>query len=231
MKEKYVYLGVNLLSFIVPFICSFYPKANFARKWKYVIPAILASAAIFVAWDALYTNLGIWGFNERYLTGHNLLGLPVEEVLFFICIPYACLFTYFALNYLIEKDHLFPHQELISSLVIVVLLVFGGYFMHKLYTGVTFLSTGLILALVWLKLRMRFLSRFYLAFAALLIPFFIVNGILTGSFIDEPVVWYDNAQNLGIRVGTIPLEDFVYAFLLILIPITLWEKFEEWQYW
>lgn len=227
MNQKHLYLSINLLSFIVPFIFSFYPKANFSRKWKYVLPAIAITAIVFVAWDALFTDLGVWGFNPRYISGVALLGLPIEEILFFFCIPYACLFTYFALNHLIGKDHLFAHQELITSLLIVILLVFGSYFLDKLYTGVTFLLTGLFLALVLLKLRVRFMGRFYFAFVVLIVPFFIVNGLLTGSFIKEPVVWYNNDENMGLRLGTIPLEDIVYALLMILLPITIWEKLEE----
>lgn len=227
MNQKHLYLAINLLSFIVPFLFSFHPKADFSRKWKYVLPAIAISAAFFIAWDILFTYLGVWGFNQQYISGVALFGLPVEEILFFFCIPYACLFTYFALNHLIEKDRLFPHQELITSLLIVILLVFGCYFISNLYTGVTFLLTGFFLTFIFLKLRARFMGRFYFAYAVLIIPFLVVNGILTGSFIEEPVVWYNNAENMGIRVGTIPLEDLVYALLMILLPITIWEKFEE----
>lgn len=229
MKSKYLYLSVNALSFVVPFLLSFYRKASFAKKWKFVLPAILAAAIIFVAWDAIFSALGIWGFNDRYTVGSNILGIPIEEALFFVCIPYACLFIYFALNQLIERDHLFVHQELISSAIIVVLLIFGAYHMDRLYTGITFLFAAMALAFVWLKLRMRFLSRFYFAFGVLLIPFFIVNGFLTGMFTDEPVVWYSDEQILGIRIGTVPVEDFVFGMLLLLIPITIWEKLEEWR--
>ena len=56
-----------------------------------------------------------------------------------------------------------------------------------------------------------------------LIPFFIVNGILTGSFIPEEIVYYDHAQNLGIRLGTIPLEDMVYGMLMLLMNVTWFE--------
>lgn len=227
MESKYLYLWINIFAFIVPFLCSFYPKANFSSKWRYVLPAIAITAVFFIAWDILYTQLGVWGFNSKYISGLGVLGLPLEEILFFFCIPYACLFTYFALNHIVERDHLFPHQELISSVLIILLLVFGSYYMNKLYTGVTFLLTGAFLALVMLKLRVRFMGRFYFSFAFLLFPFVIVNGILTGSLTPEPVVWYDDTQNTGIRVGTIPLEDFVYALLMILMPITIWEKLEE----
>jgi lycopene cyclase domain-containing protein len=227
LESKYLYLWINILSFIVPFLFSFYPKANFSKKWRYVIPAILVTAVVFIAWDAVFTRLGVWGFNPRYISGIYLLGLPLEEILFFLCIPYACLFTYFALSHLVEKDHLFPHQELISSALIILFLVFGSYHLDKLYTAVTFLFTGLFLALVMIKLRVRFMGRFYFAFALLLIPFFIVNGILTGAMTEEPVVWYNNAENIGVRIGTIPLEDAVYGLLMILMPITIWEKAEE----
>lgn len=45
-----------------------------------------------------------------------------------------------------------------------------------------------------------------------LIPFFVVNGVLTGTGIQGPVVWYDNTHNLEIRLLTIPVEDIGYAF-------------------
>lgn len=192
-----------------------------------MLPGILITAIPFIIWDVIFTAVGVWGFNPEYITGIFFFNLPIEEILFFFCIPYACLFTYFALNQLIEKDHLFPHQELISSLLIFFLLIFGGYYMNNLYTGVTFMLTGLFLAFIMLKLRTRFMGRFYFAFIFILIPFFIVNGILTGSFIDEPVVWYNNKENLGIRLGTIPLEDVFYGMLMVLVPVTLAETLEE----
>jgi lycopene cyclase domain-containing protein len=227
LKLKYLYLGINLLSFIVPFAFSFYPEANFSRRWKFVFPAIGISGLFFIVWDILFTHLGVWGFNPDHVVGIYILGLPLEELLFFICIPYACLFTYFALNHLVGKDYLFPHQELISSLLIIVLLIGGLYNIDKLYTGVTFLLTGAFLAFSLLKLRTRFMGRFYFAFAWLLIPFFIVNSILTGSFIDEPIVWYNNTENVGIRLGTVPVEDAVYGLLMILVPVTIWENLQE----
>jgi lycopene cyclase domain-containing protein len=227
LESKYLYLWINILSFIVPFIFSFYPKANFSRKWKYVWPAIAINAAVFLIWDALFTRLGVWGFNPKYVLGIFVLGVPLEELLFFVCIPYACLFTYFALNHLVQKDHLFPHQELISSLLVILLLIFGLYHINRLYTGPAFLITGLFLAFSFLKLRTRFMGRFYFAFAVILIPFLIVNGILTGSFINEPVVWYNNEENTGIRLGTIPIEDVIYGMLMFLVPVTIWEKLEE----
>ena len=227
MNPKYLYLSINFFAFIIPFLFSFYPKANFSKKWRYVFPALAVSGLVFIIWDAAFTHLGVWGFNPRYILGIYLFGLPLEEILFFFCIPYVSLFTYFALNNLIEKDHLFPHQELISSLLIILLLITGLYNIHKLYTGITFILAGIFLAFSLLKLRMRFMGRFYFAFAVILIPFFIVNAILTGSFIDEPVVWYNNDEIMCFTLGTIPMEDAIYGMLMTLLPITIWEKLEN----
>jgi lycopene cyclase domain-containing protein len=67
------------------------------------------------------------------------------------------------------------------------------------------------------------LSRFYVGYLFSLIPFFIVNGILTYL----PVVTYDNAENLGIRLFTIPIEDTIYCLLLLLMNVTMYEWLKE----
>ncbi|MBA4056680.1 MAG: lycopene cyclase domain-containing protein [Marivirga sp.] len=230
MNSKYLYLSLDLISFGFPFMVSFYKKAPFYKKWKYLAVSILITGTIFIVWDEIFAQEKVWGFNQEYVTGLYIGSLPLEEILFFICIPYACVFTYFALNHLVEKDHLFPHQELISSALIILLLISGIYNIDKWYTGVTFLFLALFLAYQMLKLRPRYMGRFYFAFAVLLFPFFIVNGILTGSFIDEEVVWYNDVHTLGIRLGTIPLEDVFYTLLLVLLNIAIMEWLEERAY-
>ncbi len=230
MNSKYLYLSVDLIAFLFPFLASFYKKAPFYKKWKYFAISVVITGVIFLIWDELFTQEKIWGFNPQYLTGIYVGSLPIEEILFFFCIPYACVFTYFALNYMIEKDHLFPHQELISSALIVVLLIAGIYNIEKWYTGVTFITLALFLAYLMLKVRPRYMGRFYFAYAILLVPFFLVNGILTGSFIDGEVVWYNDAHNLGIRIGTVPFEDAFYGLLLILSNIAIMEWLEERDY-
>jgi lycopene cyclase domain-containing protein len=230
LNSKYLYLSLDLISFAFPFMASFNKKAPFYKKWKYLAIALVVTGTIFIIWDEIFTQEKVWGFNPEYLTGLYVGSLPLEEIMFFICIPYACVFTYFALNHLVEKDHLFPHQELISSALIILLLISGIYHIDKWYTGVTFILLALFLAYQMLKIRPRYMGRFYFAFAVLLIPFFIVNSILTGSFLDHEVVWYNNAHILGIRIGTVPLEDVFYGLLLILMNIAIMEWLEERAY-
>jgi len=221
--QSYLYLILNFSSILIPLLFSFYPKAHFASKWRSWVPAILIPGIIFTIWDEWFTSMGVWGFNPRYLTGITIGHLPLEEVLFFICIPYACLFTYTAVNYLRKTEPLPDNGKRVSWILIAGLTAIGIRDYDHWYTAVTFISLAVFLLFIILVVKPNYLGRFYFSYIFILIPFFIVNGILTGSMIDEPVVWYNDAENLGIRMGTIPFEDVFYGMLLILMNVVIYE--------
>lgn len=227
MNSKYLYLTLDLLTILFPFLFSFYSKANFSKKWKYLWPAILVPGILFIIWDEIFTRLGVWGFNQEYLSGIYIGSLPIEEILFFICIPYACVFTYEALNYLISKDYFKSSQKIISIGLILISLFLGLTNINKWYTAVTFLSLAIYLILLLALKKDSFLGRFFFAYLFILIPFFIINGILTGSGIEQPVVWYNDDENLGLRIATIPVEDVFYGMLLILMNVSIFERLQS----
>jgi len=177
--------------------------------------------AIYLIWDIIFTRIGVWGFNEDYLIGLTILSLPLEEWLFFICIPFASLFIHFNKIKLQPKWRLSESITKFAVIIIVTLLLlqlvqnFG-----KLYTTVTFTTSIIVLLLVTLR-NISLLQDFLVSYVFILIPFFIVNGILTGSFIIDQVVWYNNDHNMGIRIGTIPFEDIFYGMTLLLGTIFL----------
>ncbi|HYG01698.1 MAG TPA: lycopene cyclase domain-containing protein, partial [Chryseosolibacter sp.] len=216
------YLLVDLATLIVPLLFSFHPRLRFTSKWKYYLPSIFITAVIFIVWDEVFTGMGVWGFNKQYLTGVYVGKLPLEELLFFICIPYACLFTYEAFKALLPKAN-FPNGMAISVMMLVLSVTILIFNFTRWYTATTFLALSIVLTVDIFVLKSQGRGIFYLTYAILLIPFFIVNGILTGSFIAEPVVWYDDAENLGIRIGTIPVEDIFYGMTLILMNVMIAE--------
>lgn len=225
--KQYLYLLLDILTILFPFLFSFYSKANFSRKWKFLWIAVLIPGIIFLIWDEYFTRLNVWGFNSEYLTGIYVGQLPLEEILFFICIPYACVFTYEALNYLIKKDYFSRYQKFISIALIGISLLTGILNTDKWYTATTFFALAGYLVVLEFVLRSPFLSRFYFSYVFVLIPFFIVNGILTGSFIEGEVVWYNDAENLGIRMGTIPVEDVFYGMLLLVMNVSIFEWLQQ----
>lgn len=223
----HVYLLLDLASLSIPFLFSFHPKLKFYELWKYFFPATCIMMAFFVPWDIIFTQHGFWGFNRKYLSGMHLGNLPIEEWLFFICIPYACLFTIYAFKNLLPKFSLSNKVTAIvyfslQTLLIVSLL----YFYDRWYTAVNFGYAIVLLALVF-NFKRKALQVFFPTFLILLVPFFIVNGFLTGSWIHEQVVWYNDAENLGLRIGTVPIEDSIYAMSMLLTVYALMETFRE----
>ncbi|MCT4581812.1 MAG: lycopene cyclase domain-containing protein [Flavobacteriales bacterium] len=219
---EYTYLLLNLGSLSVPFLFSFHPKLLFYKEWKRFFPALLFVAFIFIVWDIYFTSIGVWGFNKEYLIGVSIFNLPLEEVLFFICIPYASIFIYHCFKIFFKISYPELNRKitigLIALLTMVLIFNFG-----KLYTTVTFTLTILLLLYTFWK-NPKWLTVFYLSFIVVLIPFFLVNGALTGMFFETPVVWYNDAENLGIRMISIPVEDSVYALLMLLPTAFLFEK-------
>tara|TARA_R110002012_G_scaffold4274_1_gene19630 strand:+ start:20896 stop:21474 length:579 start_codon:yes stop_codon:yes gene_type:complete len=183
--------------------------------------------AFFIPWDIIFTQNGIWGFNEKYLSGIKLANLPIEEWLFFICIPYACIFTICAFKNLLPKFSISEKTtQIIYFSIQTILIATLLYFYDRWYTAINFGYAIVLLALVF-NYNREVLQVFFPVFLILLVPFFIVNGFLTGSWIHEEVVWYNNAENLGIRIGTVPIEDSVYALSMLLTIYVLMEKFKK----
>lgn len=222
----YLYLLLNLGSLSVPFLFSFHPKLKFYKLWKPLFIGIIISMLIFIPWDIIFTKQGIWGFNETYFLDTKLFYLPIEEWLFFICIPYACVFTHYALVYYFPNLKLSKGKtKIISYLFILILITLAFTNYDKWYSLINF-SLAAILTSFVINIRTELLRSFYLTFLVMLIPFFIINGILTGSFIENEVVWYNNLENLNIRLFTIPIEDTVYAFSLILLNLFIMDLIE-----
>ena len=223
--QSFTYLAIDFACIIIPFIASFYKPHAFYKTWVSFIKACLIVGIIFLVWDHFFTVAGVWGFNPKYLTGIYLGVLPIEEILFFVCIPYSCVFTFFALKYLISRNPLQKIQSKISYALIFILGSLAAFHINHIYTSLTFISLSLYL-IHGLYIG-RNMSYHYLSYLCILPFFFISNGLLTGSIVDAPIVWYNNDENLGFRLGTIPFEDIFYGFLLIIMNIDLYQHFQS----
>ncbi len=219
---KYTYLFINLFSLLVPFILSFESRIAYYKKWKYLFPAMTATAVFFIVWDVIFTATGVWGFNPKFVTGITVFSLPLEEILFFFCIPYSSIFAYEALD--LSSKFKVQSSKFVSVLLLVVCTICVILFHDKDYTFYTCLFLGVFLLLQLLWIKGSYLGRFYFAYLVILIPFTIVNGLLTGSWIGEPVVWYNNNENLAIRFLTIPVEDVFYGMLMLGMSVSIYEE-------
>jgi lycopene cyclase domain-containing protein len=222
MKDfsAYTYLLINIFTISYPLAQSFEHRLKLYTQWKYLLPAIGITGAFFIVWDQIFTLKGIWSFNDRYTTGIRIGALPLEEWLFFGTVPYACIFIYEVLRYFFPKkpkDILWVRPLTLGMAV--VLMVIAVLFREKAYTSLTCsFSSVFCLIHLWL-FDAVYQYRFWMAYVVHLIPLFIVNGVLTGL----PVVIYNDSENTGIRLGTIPIEDTTYSLLLLMMNLTIYE--------
>lgn len=222
--SKYLYLFLDLASFSIPFLFSFERKwIHFIGRWKAILTGLAGMAVFFLIWDFWFTDAGVWGFNDKYITGIKAYGLPLEEILFFFLIGYSCLFIYESLHHLVRRPKWEKPAKTFFAIVALANLVIAFLNTDKLYTLTAMALNALGLILVLLFYKGFPWSKFLLGYAVSFIPFSLVNGVLTGGFTQEPVVWYNNAENLGIRMVTIPVEDSQYMMLMMLISSALYE--------
>lgn len=224
---KSLYLLVNFFTIIIPFIFSFHPKIKFYKTFKAFFLSAILVGAVFVIWDAIFTSMGVWNFNSKYLLGIYFLKLPLEEILFFICIPFSCVFTYFCLDKFFNLKWNDQFEAVFCLVFSLILLILSVYFYDKIYTSITFLTTALVCLYLKFVAKVDWFGKATFVYTILLIPFFMVNGVLTGSGIDEAIVRYNPADFLGYRLLTIPIEDAFYGFEMILLNIYFYKIFQE----
>lgn len=213
----YILLGLSLL---YPLAQSFEKRVYMYRKFIFILPGILLIGAIYLVWDTWFTKAGIWGFNHNFTRDFYLLGLPLEEWLFFLVVPYSCIFLYEVLRYFVKRFYYPNFSRAIIYLLLLILLASIPFILDRTYTLVTFSFTALMLVLQLVqKTYKTWFSGFLIAYIVSLVPFLVVNGILTSL----PVVWYNNAENLGVRVYTVPLDDFVYLMGLLLPSVNIYQ--------
>lgn len=223
MNSLYLILDIGSLS--IPLLFSvFEKKFHFIQYIKPLLFSIFITTTLFIVWDVWFTEIGVWGFNSDYLMGGKIANLPVEEWLFFICISFASIFTHEVLKHFYPKIGVHdPYGYLIIFLLVGLAFVTAFTYHEHLYTVIDF-SLFAIIVLIGYFVNKKELYQFLVTYLIILIPFFLVNGILTGSFIEKEIVWYNNEENLGIRLGTIPIEDIFYGFSMIFMSILLFHQ-------
>jgi lycopene cyclase domain-containing protein len=221
-----LYLAILLFSAAFPFLLSFDRKVRFYSLWRSLFPSVLIAGAIYIFADIVFVRKGIWGFDPRYHSGIVLNGLPLEEWLFFILIPYSCVFIHYVfIAYFPNVAAGARTTRAFSLLLISLLMLLIVFNIHKAYTVFNF-SLMIIVLVLALLFSIDMLRRYMITFLIMLVPFFMTNLVLTGSFIPGEVVWYNNEENLSVRIFTVPVEDIGYAFALVLLNLFFIDRFE-----
>jgi lycopene cyclase domain-containing protein len=217
-KNAYFYL---LLACLLPVLAlSFDRRVHYHTDWKCLFKPMIWMGIPFIIWDILKTYYGVWGFSDTYTLGLKILGLPLEEWSFFIIVPFCCVFIHQCLAYYFPEDYLAKLERPISWFLLLFMLAIAIFHTDKAYTFSNFMLGAIFQAWHLFTQPAGQRSRFYLTFLVSTIPFFLVNGILTGILTQTPIVIYHPDEYLGIRMITIPVEDLAYGYTMLLAVVT-----------
>lgn len=215
------YLLINILIILFPLVLSFDKNLKFYRNVKYVLASILIVSSAYIVWDIIATNRGDWAFSEQHLLGIYFYVLPLEEILFFITVPYSCIFIYETIKFYINEK-VYPIKKNIFLIPVISFIVLALVFNKQAYTFTVLLySAAFFLLGVLTNSKLLTSKIFWISILICFVPFFIVNYFLTSI----PVVTYNDSAFSAIRVLTIPLEDFLYSFSMVSLWILFYEFF------
>ncbi len=222
------YLLINIFTIIVPLILTLEQKLKFYKKLPAVFISILVVSTVYIIWDSIATKAGDWAFNPKYLLGIYWLDLPLEEILFFITVPYSIIFINETVNFYLKEKEIFFSRYIYFA--IMILLIIGIIlFANQNYTMIvlTYCLTFFILAVSFYPEILKS-KIFWITIIISYLPFLIVNYLLTSL----PIVTYNTDAIWGNRFITIPLEDFFYSFSMIslwLLVYLIADKKLKWQ--
>jgi lycopene cyclase domain-containing protein len=223
----YTYSSILFFSVIVCFIASFDKRILFNRHFGAFIKSAILVAIPFIAWDVWFTSEGVWWFNTEYTLGIVVAGLPIEEWLFFICIPFSCVFTYFCFDKFFKLEWTSGFNNSIVFVSVIICSVIALLHFDKIYTSVTAIFTITTLSYLHFIARADWIGKASLVFTVLMLGFFPVNGVLTGTGLERPIVNYNPEDFLGIRILTIPVEDAVYGYTQFLLVLYFFNRFKQ----
>jgi lycopene cyclase domain-containing protein len=210
---KALYLIVVIITIFFPLIASFEKNIYFIKNLRKIFQAILLSAIPFIICDIIATKIGIWGFNPKYHLSYFIFNLPIEECLFFITIPYAC---HFILAVTIHYNLSLPRLS-VGYKSAILFFIGGIFFINHLYTALVLFTSGVLTLIAKRYLTVELINSFIVAYLIHLLPFLLVNGILTAL----PIVIYNPNAIIGYRIGSIPVEDLFYSYTLFLLNVII----------
>jgi lycopene cyclase domain-containing protein len=102
--ESSSYLVVMALCLVVTLPLEWAFDARVYRRPRRTARALVPVIVVFYLWDVLAIARGHWDFADVYVTGVVLpLGVPLEELVFFIVIPLCALLSYESVRNLLGR--------------------------------------------------------------------------------------------------------------------------------
>jgi lycopene cyclase domain-containing protein len=219
MNFTYLLLALGIL--VIPMVLLFVKKTSFNQTIKFAIPAVLITGLAFSIFATVLVMVGVWNFHPAYLTGISLWKIPVEEFLFSMAISLAGIGVYVSLNAFFPNNALDKFSLSFSNLLMGICVAMLIFTYTKWYSAISFGVLFVLIFYIEYLNKLRFTYKFYRAFLAVLVLFYIAYGVISTL----PVISYTEVINL--KLGAIPFESHFYFMGMLLMSVYLFELFKS----
>ena len=219
----YTFLYLNLFLFLIPLALAIDKKVSKIENIRSLIVPSLIVTVIFSEIAVFFTGLKVWEFNPAYLVGVYYRELPLEEYLFIFAFSFAGLGIYNYLNAKFPKNDLQKYSLALSHALMGVCIAILFFAYTKWYPAITFAFLMMLLIGVEYINTLRFMYKFYRAFVASLILFYICHGVICNL----PITTYQPTENLGFDLFKIPFENYFFTMGMLLLGVYLLEFFKS----
>lgn len=215
---NYAYWLVLALVAVVPLTLSLLPWQFRWRSydWLRLVQVFIFVSIPFILLDSISHGRGWWAYNPDFTMSGRLLGLPVEEIMFFFVVPFACLYLYSTAARVVRDEkisRLWLWRAILGLFLTAGLVLITIEPKERTIVDVALFSVVAIIAMIHPPGRVG--ALWLLAVVGL---FLIVNTVLTAM----PIVSYEATYGSQYRLGTIPFEDTLYNFSLLLMCLAVW---------
>lgn len=203
-------------------IISLYRPIRNLRNVRPLLFSIMVVDPFYIVWDELAVKYGSWSFNGKYIIGIHIWLIPLEEIIFFLVVPFATILIYEGIGLLRLSSLNLPGWPF--ALIAAVFLIFALLNFHHSYTVVSFAFAGLVILIsLCIKPDLLASKRVWVYMIISYIPFIIFDHMM----VTLPVFTYGRGSIMGIRIFSIPVEEYVYVFSLLLAYILSYRFYSD----
>jgi lycopene cyclase domain-containing protein len=225
LMGHFAYAEILLAIFVPVAIISFITPISRYRRYGPLLISIAIVDPFYIIWDQLAVIYGTWSFNSAEVTGIYFFHLPIEEVAFFLVVPFSTILIYEAVNSHIHGKFKEGTTSAIAMVFFSILIIFGIFNINRSYTSVaSFFAAGSIAIGTALDRTLMSSKSLWIYMAVSYIPFVFFDHLM----VTLPVFTYGINAIIGIRILSIPLEEFEYVFSLLLLYVIFYDLSARW---
>jgi lycopene cyclase domain-containing protein len=223
--REYAYLLFNIMVSVPVAVVLLVLRKKISINRLGMLHSFVFVSFPFILWDIWASARGHWFFSEVFTLKHRIAGIPLEEFAFFFTVPLAMIIVWECIRVYLGSTNTVRHQSTsqlmkIMPAVLAVICVAAAVANFEFgYTRTVCFVTAVCVLVVGYSDIVKY-RDFWIFQGVLLLLFVVSNTYLTAL----PIITYGSGSYMGLRIGTIPVEDFLFNYSFINLFLLVYTK-------